>query len=71
MSPPDYQAPSVKASRCGNERQERSVRRKVGRRGSGKKSGFGSVCSTATAQLSLTIKSYLPKFKGFFKPELS
>ena len=36
MSPPGYQAPVVKASRCGNERQERSDRRKPGRKGSGK-----------------------------------
>ena len=37
MSPPGYQAPVVKASRCRNERQERSVRRKAGRKGSGEK----------------------------------
>ena len=29
----------MKASRCGNERQERSDRRKAGRKGSGKKRG--------------------------------
>ena len=30
LSPPGYQAPVVKASRCGNKRQERSDWRKVG-----------------------------------------
>ena len=39
MSPPGYQAPVVKASRCRNERQERSDRRKEGRKGSGKNRG--------------------------------
>ena len=37
MSPPGYQAPVIKASRCGNERQEMSDRSKAGRKGSGKK----------------------------------
>ena len=37
MSPPGYQAPVVKASRCGNEEQEWSDRRKAGKEGSGKK----------------------------------
>ena len=41
MSSPVYQAPVVKASRCGNERQEWSDRRKAGRKGSGKKMGSG------------------------------
>ena len=36
MNPPGYQAPVMKASRCGNERQEMSDRRKAGRKGSGK-----------------------------------
>ena len=36
MSPPGYQATVVKASRCGNEGQERSGKRKVGKEGSGK-----------------------------------
>ena len=34
MGLPGYQAPVMKASRCGNERQERSDRRKAGRKGS-------------------------------------
>ena len=37
MSPPGYQAPVMKASRCGNERQER-FDRKAGKNGSGQKS---------------------------------
>ena len=37
LSPPDYQAPVVKASECGNERQKRSDRRKVGGKGKWKK----------------------------------
>ena len=36
MSPSGYQAPVKRASRCGNERQERSGRRKAGRKGRGK-----------------------------------
>ena len=36
MSPPGYQAPVVKSCWCGNERQEMSDKRKVGRKGSGK-----------------------------------
>ena len=37
MSPPGYQATVVKASRCGNERPERSDRRKAGSRELAKK----------------------------------
>ena len=37
MIPPGYQAPVVKASQCQNKRQERSDRRKAGRKGIGKK----------------------------------
>ena len=36
MTLPGYQAPVMKACRCGNERQERSDRRKEFRKGSGK-----------------------------------
>ena len=32
MSPPSYKAPVMEASRCGNEGQERSGRRKAGKR---------------------------------------
>ena len=36
LNPHGYKAPVVKASQCGNERQERSYRRKAGRKGRGK-----------------------------------
>ena len=42
LSPPVYQAPVMKASRCGNERQERSDRWKVCRRGSVKTWSYDS-----------------------------
>ena len=42
MSPPGYQVPVLKASLCGNERQERSDRKKAGRKGCGKKSAATS-----------------------------
>ena len=38
MSTPGYQAPVTTVSRCGDERQERSDRRKAGREESGKNS---------------------------------
>ena len=49
MSPPGYQAPVMKASRCGNERQERSGRRKEGRKGSGKKISMNRFNSSVSA----------------------
>ena len=43
VEPLGYQVLVVKASRCGNERQERSDKRKAGRKGSGKKYLFSFV----------------------------
>ena len=60
MSPPGYKAPVVKASRCGNERPERSDRRKAGTREVGKYSVFCFVRSRwfGGLQICLMTKQY-------------